>query len=162
MSVLLAVDIWYGIPFLKQEFRRRAGSLEKQRQAEMEELKLLLGRRGGSDLGRDYSISPDSSDQGRSRSGFGGNGTSAVAGNAPAGIGESKMLYLRQMVLQYLSCKDPLVRPHIESALVAMLRVSEVERAAIENRQREDTQDSISSLTAFLGTLAGSSNSSSS
>ena len=66
-------------------------------------------------------------------------------------MSESKMQYIKQMVLQYLSCRDGVVRPHIEAALVAMLRFSEEERAAIELRRRDEAQDAISSIGSYLG-----------
>ena len=66
-------------------------------------------------------------------------------------MSESKMLYIKQMVLQYLSCRDGVVRPHIEAALVAMMRFSDEERAAIELRRRDEAQDAISSLGSYLG-----------
>ena len=47
------------------------------------------------------------------------------------GLGESKIQYVRHMVFQYLTCKDSIVKPHIESALVALFRFNELERLAI-------------------------------
>jgi hypothetical protein len=71
---------------------------------------------------------------------------------------ENKIAYLRQMVIRYLSCKDPVVRPHIESALVAMLRVSPEEKHVIEDRQKDESGDtssvySLSSISSFLGSF---------
>jgi hypothetical protein len=66
------------------------------------------------------------------------------------GMGESKVQYIRHMVLQYLSCKDAVVKPHIESALVAMFRYNEAERVMIEERRKEESADTISSITSFI------------
>ncbi len=70
------------------------------------------------------------------------------------GMGESKIQYIRQMVFQYLSCKDGVVKPHIESALIAIFRFNTEEKQAIESRQKEEEgQDTLTSITQFLGNL---------
>ena len=38
---------------------------------------------------------------------------------------DSKINYIRSMFLQYLCCKDPVVKPHIESALIAIFRYTD-------------------------------------
>lgn len=70
------------------------------------------------------------------------------------GMGESKIQYIRQMVFQYLSCRDSVVKPHIESALIAIFRFNSDEKNAIESRQKEEEgQDPLTSITQFLGNL---------
>lgn len=66
------------------------------------------------------------------------------------GLGESKIKYIRHMVYQYLSCKDPIVKPHIESALIALFRYNEIEKNAIDEQRRSDTEDTITSITNYL------------
>jgi hypothetical protein len=68
-----------------------------------------------------------------------------------SGLMESKVKYIRQMVFQYLSCKDPEVKLHIESALMAIFRFNDQEREAIEERKAEESQDTLTSITNFLG-----------
>ena len=85
--------------------------------------------------------------------GMGGGGG---GGGRSLGLGESKVQYIKHMVFQYLSCKDPSVKPHMESALIALFRFSEGERAAIEEQRKADTVDTIASITNFLGSFASS------
>jgi hypothetical protein len=66
---------------------------------------------------------------------------------------ESKFQYIRHMVFQYLSCCDPVVKPHIEDALIAIFRYNSEERFAIESRSKEESQDTLTSLGSFLGSL---------
>lgn len=40
---------------------------------------------------------------------------------------------------------------HIESALIAIFRLSEQERSAIEVKRKEETQDTFTAITSFLG-----------
>lgn len=72
----------------------------------------------------------------------------SVTGN---GMMESKVKYIRQMVFQYLSCREPEVKLHIESALMAMFRFNDQERISIEERKKEESQDTLTSITNFLG-----------
>ena len=67
------------------------------------------------------------------------------------GLGESKIQYVRHMVFQYLTCKDSIVKPHIESALIALFRYNELERSAIDEQRKVDTEDTITSITNYLG-----------
>lgn len=67
------------------------------------------------------------------------------------GLHESKLQYIKQMVYQYLSCRDTVVKAHIETALITLLRYSDEEKAAIELRSKEDNVDTISSISSFLG-----------
>lgn len=71
------------------------------------------------------------------------------------GMAESKVQYVKQMVYQFLICREPEVKSHIESALIALFRFSEEEKMAIESRNKEDEQqDTLSSITSFLGSFA--------
>jgi hypothetical protein len=79
---------------------------------------------------------------------------SAWSGHA-SGMMESKVKYIRTMVLQYLSCKDCEVKLHIESALMAIFRFSDLERASIEDRKKDESQDTLTSITNFLGGFSG-------
>ncbi len=82
----------------------------------------------------------------------GNNGESFTGGK---GMAESKVQYVRQMFFQYLVCREPEVRAHIEMALVTLFRFSEEERAAIEAKAHEDSLDTITSITNFLGSFTG-------
>jgi hypothetical protein len=57
------------------------------------------------------------------------------------------------MVFQYLSCKDLLVKPHIESALIALFRYNDLERLAIDEQRKADTEDTITSISNYLGSF---------
>ena len=80
-----------------------------------------------------------------------GGGNDGVYGDAAGGVTDPKLKYIRGMVFRYLSCKDPEVKMHIETALMAMFRLSEEEKKVIEISRQEDTQDTIASITNFLG-----------
>ncbi len=67
---------------------------------------------------------------------------------------DAKVSYIRSMFLQYLSCKDPVVKPHIESALIAIFRFNDKEKLLIDDaHQRQEAQDTITAITSFLGSL---------
>ena len=83
--------------------------------------------------------------------GSGGQGSGQGGGLRGMGLGESKIQYVRHMVYQYLTCKDAIVKPHIESALVALFRYNELERSAIDEQRKVDTEDTITSITNYLG-----------
>lgn len=78
------------------------------------------------------------------------------SGGNPKGIMESKIQYVRQMILQYLSCKDSEVKLHIESALMTIFRFNDNERKSVEERKLEESADTLSSITNFLGGFATS------
>ena len=65
---------------------------------------------------------------------------------------DSKINYIRSMFLQYLCCRDPVVKPHIESALIAIFRYTDEERAVIEEGHKLESQDAITALTTYFGT----------
>ena len=93
--------------------------------------------RGSSSVGREHPLK--SSDM-----------MSSLSSN-PKGLMESKIQYIRQMVFQYLSCKDNEVKSHIESALMTLLRFNDLEKSAIENRKQDESQDALTAITSFLG-----------
>lgn len=71
------------------------------------------------------------------------------------GMAESKMQYVKQMVYQFLICREPEVKSHIESALIAFFRFSEEEKLAIKSMNKEDEQqDTLATITSFLGSFA--------
>jgi hypothetical protein len=74
-------------------------------------------------------------------------------GGEHAGMTASKIKYVRHMVFQYLSCREPEVRTHMETALMTIFRMTAEEREVIENRRKEEATDTLSSLTSFLGSL---------
>lgn len=74
-------------------------------------------------------------------------------GDPSTGMTGSKIKYVRHMVFQYLSCRDPEVRSHMETALMTIFRMSHEEREAIESKRREETTDALTSITGFLSSL---------
>ena len=103
-----------------------------------------------------HDASSSSSNYGNSSGGFEINSdlySSAGGGGGlrGMGLGESKIQYVRHMVFQYLTCKDSIVKPHIESALVALFRFNDLERLAIDEQRKADTEDTITSISNYLG-----------
>jgi hypothetical protein len=75
-----------------------------------------------------------------------------------AGMSASKIKYVRHMVFKYLICCEPEVKSHIETALMAIFRMSDGEKRAIESKRREweESQDTLASITSFLGSMGPS------
>lgn len=125
-----------------REFRKRFLAIQEQRDSELEELRQrgIILRGGSSILGASTSSE---------------NVVPSTDGNASGGnLQNSKMQYIKQMVFQYLVCKDPEVKLHVESALMAMFRFSEAEKNAIEDtRKAENDADSLglTTISTFLG-----------
>lgn len=129
-----------------KEFRRRVRALEQQRKDELEQIRLEAKINGN-----DQSFSRLDYDIDRNlKTSSSSNWERAIRPS----MGESKLQYVRQMVCQYLSCRDSVVKVHIESALIAMFRFNEQERLGIELRQKEETQDLTTSITTFLGSFS--------
>lgn len=80
-------------------------------------------------------------------------GLGELGGGLSGGLTEAKILYVRSMIVQYLACKEPEVKSHMENALIVLFRLTAAEREAIDERRREESQDTLSSLTSFLGGL---------
>lgn len=76
-----------------------------------------------------------------------------VGADGQSGMTASKIKYVRHMILQYLSCKEPEVKLHMETALMTIFRLTPEEREMIENKRKEDATDALSSITNFLGSL---------
>ena len=68
----------------------------------------------------------------------------------------SKIQYVRHMIFQYLSCRDPEVKVHIETALMAIFRMTIAEREVIETIRKEEAQDALTSIADFFGSLSSS------
>ena len=124
-----------------KEFRKRFLAIQEQRESELEELRQRgVVLRGGSSL----SLS-------------GSNEVANIDTLASSGLQQSKMLYIKQMVFQYLICKDAEVKLHVESALIAIFRFSAAEKNAIVDTRKAEDVDTLTSITTFLGSFAGSS-----
>ena len=142
-----------------KEFRRRVLAVEQQRRNEMNNQESGSGGNTNRNGAREptYSHMMSHSSEGRGSgdfSGVSGNGGGGGGGGMRTiGMGESKIQYVRHMVLQYFSCRDAEVKLHIESALKAIFRFNEAERAAIALRQKEESTDAISSISSFLSSL---------
>ena len=59
------------------------------------------------------------------------------------------------MVFQYLICRDPEVKLHVENALIAIFRFNETEKSAISETKKSEDVDTLTSITRFLGSLNG-------
>lgn len=66
------------------------------------------------------------------------------------GLTESKIQHIRQMILQYMMCKDPLVTVHIEDAIMAMLRFSEHEKVHIRLARRPQSNGTLTSFLTYF------------
>ena len=71
--------------------------------------------------------------------------------NSSGNLQNSKMQYIKQMVFQYLVCKDPEVKLHVESALMNMFRFSEAEKCAIIDTRKAENDDTLKTISSFLG-----------
>lgn len=127
---------------LKEEFREfhaRVLALEKERERKKE-----LRRQGGGageEKERRRRILPH------------GEAAAAVEAGGGGGAGAAKLEYIKNLILQYLCCKDAVVRNHMEMAIVQMFRFSEDERQAIEERKRgeENYEEALlASITSFV------------
>ena len=117
-----------------KDYRRRTEALLLQRKSEIAELRAVLEDHGLLDAA--HSTGALSSG---GHGGYGRHATSSLGSHShdpsshPGGhdghlhhqapsFADSKVTYIRSMFLQYLTCKDPVVKPHIESALIAIFR----------------------------------------
>lgn len=118
-----------------KEFRKRFLAIQEQREAELDELRqrgVIL--RGGPGLSS-------------------GSNEVVTVTDGPLHQ-QSKLLYLKQMVFQYLSCRNLEVKTHMEKALIAMLRFNDLERGAIDEARKAEDVDTLTSITTFLGSFA--------
>lgn len=161
--------------FDHQEYRRRVDTMLAQRKEEVSDLRNIIELNGLSDL-------LHSGDSGKVvRSGGSGSSNGHNGGGSSSGSGysntvahssmpfataggpvvlnfqDSKIVYIRQMFLQYLSCRDEVVRPHIQSALVAMFRFNEQERASIEEALKVEAplEETLTAITSFFESFTG-------
>jgi len=78
-------------------------------------------------------------------------GTSA--GTSTTSLEASKALHMRHLVIQYLTCKDIVVRGHMENALITLLRLNAQEKALITERKLREEQ-SKDSFFSFFGSYS--------
>lgn len=162
-----------------KEFRRRVMAIDKQRKEESSND--IEGNRNDESMPPSPNAAPYSSSRSRDKSSLihssdfkhfntdsnnnnsnNSNSFGEASRNVPwsgggGGLMESKVQYVRQMVFQYLSCREVEVKLHIEAALMAIFRFNEEERTLIEDRKKEDSQDTLTSLASYLGSFSGSS-----
>ena len=134
-----------------KEFRRRVRALEQQRKDELEQIRLEAKINGNE---QSFSRLEYDLDKNLKSSSSSINSSNNWERGIRPNMGESKLQYVRQMVCQYLSCRDSVVKVHIESALIAMFRFNEQERLGIELRQKEEQQDLTTSISSFLGSFS--------
>lgn len=77
--------------------------------------------------------------------------SSAEEAVGPSSLDNSKLEYVKRMMFQYLTCREEEVKAHMETAMESIFRFNEKERKAIEERRRLASQDTLSSITSFLG-----------
>lgn len=141
-----------------QEFRHRVRAAEERRQKEKAQHTQPSVRSSHSAHGSERGGGSTNGHHGGeinsdiySTDGPGGGTGGGGQGMRGMGLGESKIQYVRHMVFQYLTCKDAIVKPHIESALIALFRYNDTERLAIDDQRKADTEDTITSITNYLG-----------
>ena len=133
-----------------KDYRRRAASLEQQRLVETEEMRRALEEiKQRSGIASSTSSSPTASNALRERI----KESSETNGQVSTNLHESKNQYIRQMVLQYLACKDRDVKINIEAALIAMFRFNTEEKAAIATAR--STNAEANPMSALAGMFAG-------
>lgn len=159
--------------FLYQEYRRRVEALLMQRKEEVSELRGIIESNGLSDLlhtsdsGRtsgSSSTSNGNNNSGGGRVGYNGPNSmsnsyqlTSTSGPMVLNFQDSKIMYIRQMFLQYLSCRDEVVRPHIQSALIAMFRFNEQERGSIEEATKVEAplEETLTAISSFFESFTG-------
>jgi hypothetical protein len=123
----------------RQEFRRKVMALEQEREKKRERRRHEHHEPAHSN-GDHYFISSNATHQSISP------------------METSKLQYLRNLILQYLSCKDPILRDHMENAIVTIFRYNDKERQAIFLRKQEESgSDGLfySSITSIVNNLSG-------
>lgn len=63
---------------------------------------------------------------------------------------ESKLNYIRHMVVQYLTVLEAEVKLQLENAMIIMFRLNEEEKAAIETRRKFENEDALASITGLF------------
>ena len=150
-----------------QEFRHRVRVAEEKRQSARTKASTYSTNRGSDSSYSNSDTTNGSNEYGGNQElnsdiygndgGMGGGaGGGGGGGMRSLGLGESKIQYVRHMVFQYLTCKDAIVKPHIESALIALFRYNDLERIAIDDKRKSDTEDTITSISNYLGLFTSS------
>jgi hypothetical protein len=65
---------------------------------------------------------------------------------------ESKYQYIRHLILQYLICKDEIVKNHMENAIIKIFRYNEMEKKLIEDKKKNE----MSSITTSVNDISDS------
>jgi len=136
-----------------RDFRRRTTSLEQQRLAEIEDYRrtveeLTHGSHGSHGPHKAVHSISSSTNSDRDKDNI---DKSDASSSGASNMLESKNLYIKQMVYQYLLCQEPEVRTNIEAALVAMFRFNAEEKAAIGSARQAREGTGGSSLGMGLG-----------
>jgi len=76
-----------------------------------------------------------------------------LAAGTTSSLEASKALHMRHLVIQYLTCKDIVVRGHMENALITLLRLNAQEKALISERKHREEQ-SKDSFFSFFGSYS--------
>ena len=58
----------------------------------------------------------------------------------------ARFQYIRNLILQYLSCRDFEVKTHIEHAIVTIFRYDEADKEKIELRRKDESGDGTNTL----------------
>jgi len=116
-----------------RDFRRRATAAEQQRLAELEDFRRTVEEltKGSQEAHKTVQSSSSSSSSSSDRDRDNSDRNDASSSSGSSNMLESKNLYIKQMVYQYLLCQEPEVRINIEAALVAMFRYNAEEKTAI-------------------------------
>ena len=71
------------------------------------------------------------------------------------GVEASKLQYVRNLILQYLTCQEPVLRDHMEQAIVTIFRYNEREKDRILQRKKNENPEEavLSSVRSFVNTL---------
>jgi hypothetical protein len=139
-----------------KDFRRRTAALDQQHSEDMEDLRKALECYTNANNNNNTSnIHANSSIHAKQiRTASQRNSDSDLINNGSGGnMHESKSQYIRQMVLQYLLCKDPEVKVNIENALIAIFRFTEAEKDAIIIKRNDVAADPISSFTGIFSSI---------
>ncbi|CAE7490352.1 unnamed protein product [Symbiodinium microadriaticum] len=126
-----------------KEFRRKVLELEQEREKRRDRRRRDEAEGGGASCVSEE-IAGSSGSSSRTRRRAGGDGAEA-----------SKLQYVRHLILQYLSCKEPVLRDHMEQAIVTIFRFNDRERERILERKKEENPEEavLSSVRSIVNTL---------
>eukprot|EP01041_Mallomonas_annulata_P001423 gene1423-2730_t len=114
-----------------KEFRRRALALERDRQQNIEGLKEEISKLENETDNLHTSNTNNTNTQ---------------------HVESTKLLHLRHLVLQYLCCREPEVKEHMENALITLLRFSNQEKLSIIERKKEENGGMDPTLFSYVTT----------